>query len=348
MTLRILHLEDDPNDALLTQMCLQDAGMDALVLLVNSRQGFQQALQDHDYDVVLADNSLPGFSGLEALEFCRAHRPKARFISLCGYLPEADAEKYASAGAVHLSKDRLQELPQLLTASAVPVSAEAPTGRPWQPSLFEHTLKGLTFAVAHDLGGPFLRIRAYAQMLESARLDESGQAALQLIKAEAQRGVDMIAGVQGLARVWERELKPQSVPVASLLAEIPLRAKLRQRLPEGFALRADPELLKMALESLLSNADKFSSENPAAEVEVGAQDAQTVYVRDNGVGFDLSSGRRLFMPFQRLHPEDRFPGLGVGLAVVQQVACRHGGSVWAEAAPNQGATFYLRFPPERL
>jgi light-regulated signal transduction histidine kinase (bacteriophytochrome) len=113
------------------------------------------------------------------------------------------------------------------------------------------------------------------------------------------------------------------------------------------AARGDRSLLKQVWVNLIGNAVKYSSkiENPRVEVGARAEGRLIVYwVRDNGAGFDMKYAGKLFGVFQRLHLPEEFPGTGVGLAIVQRVVSRHGGRVWAEAAPNQGACFYFTLP----
>ena len=108
---------------------------------------------------------------------------------------------------------------------------------------------------------------------------------------------------------------------------------------------ADPRLLRIALENLLSNALEVQlarAASAASTVGTQAGDARPVYfVRDNGVGFDMKYADKLFVPFQRLHPEAEFPGSGIGLVTVQRIVARHGGRIWADAKPDEGATFYF-------
>jgi light-regulated signal transduction histidine kinase (bacteriophytochrome) len=120
------------------------------------------------------------------------------------------------------------------------------------------------------------------------------------------------------------------------------RRKIDTRVADGLVVQADPRLLTVMLENLLGNAWKFTSKQPAATIEVGreARNGETVYfIKDNGAGFSMEHATKLFAPFQRLHAASDFEGTGIGLATVNRVVARHGGRVWAEAKPGQGATF---------
>jgi len=115
----------------------------------------------------------------------------------------------------------------------------------------------------------------------------------------------------------------------------------------GLKAQADPQLIRAVLDNLLGNAVKFSSKNPHARVEFACmkQDGKMIFfVRDNGVGFDMTYASKLFGTFQRLHSSKDFEGSGIGLANVQRIIQRHHGQVWAESQPGQGATFFFTLP----
>jgi light-regulated signal transduction histidine kinase (bacteriophytochrome) len=124
----------------------------------------------------------------------------------------------------------------------------------------------------------------------------------------------------------------------------------------------DPQLLRLVLQNLIENSWKFTCKKTAARIEFGiapagtkpkmalglpVSEAPVFFVRDNGAGFDMAHATKLFAPFQRLHRQSDFPGTGIGLASVQRILCRHGGAIWAEAAPDLGATFYFTLPTNK-
>jgi len=160
----------------------------------------------------------------------------------------------------------------------------------------------------------------------------------------------MIDDLLTLARLGRQPITKQRIEPAELVREVlqELRAEIEGRqvdlqIGELPACDADPALLKHVYTNLLSNALKYTRKREHAVIEVGCQvEGNPVYfVRDNGAGFDMQYAGKLFNVFQRLHRAEDFEGTGVGLALVRRIIKRHGGRIWAEAAPNQGATFYF-------
>ena len=173
------------------------------------------------------------------------------------------------------------------------------------------------------------------------------------VRAAAQRMSKLIDDLLALARVVRGDCARQRVDLSELAAGVD--AELREEHPDrviefvnepGVIVTGDPTLLHVLLHNLLSNAWKFTAPAPDARVEFGRgpiNGEQTYFVRDNGVGFDMKNASQLFGVFQRLHPLRDFPGNGIGLAIVQRAVERHGGRVWAEATPGQGAPSVSRW-----
>jgi light-regulated signal transduction histidine kinase (bacteriophytochrome) len=210
-------------------------------------------------------------------------------------------------------------------------------------------LDALSYGISHDLRAPLRHVSGFSRALLddcAHQLDATGQDYVRRIVAGADRMAAMLDGLLELARLGRAELRPEPVDLGALAAvaanELSASAggrSVRVEIAAPLVATGDPRLLRLLLGQLIGNAWKFSAHEPAAEIAVGASEGEGFFVADNGVGFDMSQAERLFVPFQRLHPADRFPGTGIGLAVVQRIVHRHGGRVWAEAAEGEGATF---------
>jgi light-regulated signal transduction histidine kinase (bacteriophytochrome) len=215
-------------------------------------------------------------------------------------------------------------------------------------------LEAFAYAVSHDLRAPLRSMSGFSQILQETAppgLDEKSRHYLQRIHDASVRMSSLIDDLLNLSRIGRSELTARPINLSQIAAEA--AAAVRERHPTRdvqleiapeMEVSADPRLLRIALENLLSNAWKYTARCPQARVSVGTQagDHGAVYfVRDNGVGFDMKYADKLFVPFQRLHPEAEFPGSGIGLVTVQRILARHGGRVWADAKPDEGATFYF-------
>jgi light-regulated signal transduction histidine kinase (bacteriophytochrome) len=162
---------------------------------------------------------------------------------------------------------------------------------------------------------------------------------------------ELIDDLLTLSRVTRSELKRERVDLSALARTV--LAGFQRLEPErdveiviepNLIAEADRQLAAIALDNLLGNAWKFTSKRPRARIEIGAtaENGEVAYfVRDNGAGFDMTYGDKLFGVFQRLHPETDFPGTGVGLATVARITARHRGRIWAHGMPDEGATFFF-------
>jgi PAS domain S-box-containing protein len=219
-------------------------------------------------------------------------------------------------------------------------------------------LESFSYSVSHDLRAPLRSVDGYSQaLLEDCAglLDETGRQHIQRIRNASQRMAQLIDGLLTLSRLTRLEMQRERLSLSVLARSI--AQELQQREPDrhvefsiadGLEARADARLMRAALENLLGNAWKYTARHEQPRIEFGAQPqpsaAPVYFVRDNGAGFDMAYVDRLFVAFQRLHSAQEFPGDGIGLATVRRIIHRHGGRVWAEGAPNQGATFYFSLP----
>lgn len=216
-------------------------------------------------------------------------------------------------------------------------------------------LEAFSYSVSHDLRAPLRVIDGFAQILAADYAPSMAEAArrhLDRIQHATARMGELIDDLLQLSRVGREDLNVKTVNLSQVAEDI-LR-ELKQREPDrrtrlGIApdqsVRGDVQLLRIVLENLLGNAWKFTRNREVTEIEFGAlhDGKATVYfVRDNGVGFNQKYAYKLFGAFQRLHSEDEFEGTGIGLATVQRIISRHGGSVWAESKPGEGAVFFFR------
>jgi len=220
-------------------------------------------------------------------------------------------------------------------------------------------LDAFCYSVSHDLRAPLRHVVGYVEILRERAgpgLDEEGQRYLSSIANAAARMSRLIDGLLQLSRYTRAPLEKQRLALDSLVSDVRREVERDAAgrtitwaigpLPE---VDADHALFRVVLTNLLSNAVKYTRGRPDARIEVSGGDdtdagESVVFVRDNGVGFDMQYADKLFGVFQRLHPADQFEGTGIGLANVHRVVSRHGGRVWAEAEVDQGATFYVALP----
>jgi PAS domain S-box-containing protein len=220
-------------------------------------------------------------------------------------------------------------------------------------------LEAFSYSVSHDLRAPLRAISGFTELVADGyaeRLDDEARGYLARVKAASTRMSNLINDLLDLSRVSRAEILRGSVDLSRLADEVV--AELRAGDPErnvnvtiepGMSAQADPGLARILLANLIGNAWKFTVKRAQATIEVGltGRNGRAVFfVRDNGSGFDMAHADKLFAPFQRLHTEREFTGTGIGLAIVQRIVHRHGGSVTAESAEDVGTTLYFSFDPD--
>jgi light-regulated signal transduction histidine kinase (bacteriophytochrome) len=250
------------------------------------------------------------------------------------------------------------------------VSLEGDTLTPLdQPNLMTPTEQELLrYSISHDLRAPLRVIDGFARILkdeEGPRMDRMSNEHLDRLLAAAGRMNTMIDAVLAQAQLTQSAIERETVDLSAIahqvaeelagerqseLGQVPFGLGVTWTLAAGMVATGDPDLLRRVLENLMGNAVKYSSKVPNPKVEVGmveAADPKVYFVRDNGAGFDMQHAQKLFGLFQRLHSSKEFPGSGVGLAGVQIIVRRHGGRIWAESQPGQGACFYFTLSETR-
>jgi signal transduction histidine kinase len=214
-------------------------------------------------------------------------------------------------------------------------------------------LESFSYSVSHDLRAPLQVIDGFGRALLSkhlGQLDDRARHYLERIGENTRQMGALIDDLLSLSRVTRTQLRAEAVDLAPSARRIveQLRAgepgrQVAVEIDDSILCRGDPGLLAILLDNLVGNAWKFTSRRTDALIRIGsalAPDGERVFhVADNGAGFDMAHSGKLFSAFQRLHAANEFPGTGIGLATVQRIVMRHGGRVWAEAAPGRGATF---------
>lgn len=213
-------------------------------------------------------------------------------------------------------------------------------------------LEAFCYSVSHDLRAPLRSIDGFAFALVQDyedKLDSEGVDFLHRIRGAAKRMDELISALLALSRLTRSELDLERVNVSEL-AEI-VAADLQRQNPmanveisiqANLSARADRKMLQVLVDNLFSNAAKFSAKAAHPRIEFGRVEPNgPFFVRDNGVGFDMKDSSKLFQPFERLHSPREFSGNGIGLATVQRIVRKHGGTIWAEAEVDNGATFYF-------
>jgi two-component system sensor histidine kinase/response regulator len=365
----ILMVDDDATKRFALKAILAPLGQN--VIEASSGPDALRQLLKQDFAVILLDVRMPGMDGFEAAQMIR-QRPRSELTPIIfvtaldraetdmgrGYdlgavdfvfAPVVPAimrakvsvfvELYRSQQELRRYRTQLERLVQERTTALTAINRE---------------LEAFSYSVSHDLRAPLLAFNGLNRSLlddYGNDLDARARDYLQRMSRASERMSSVFDGLQTLFRLTSGEIHREPCDISALAAEIvdEMRASDPERrvevsISDGLTVSADPRLARILLANLISNAWKFTSKEPAARIEIGAEmvDGDTrQFVRDNGVGFDMIYAHKLFGAFQRLHSQSEFSGAGIGLATVRRIVNRHGGRAWAEGAVGEGATFYF-------
>jgi light-regulated signal transduction histidine kinase (bacteriophytochrome) len=218
-------------------------------------------------------------------------------------------------------------------------------------------MESFSYSVSHDLRAPVRALAGYARMLDEDHgglLPAEGRRFLEVIQAEARRMGSLIDDLLILSRLGRRMMTRTRTDVGLLFERVVAEVRVHHpgrlfeirsaNVPEALA---DPSLLQQVLVNLVTNAVKYAKPGTPVSIEltgktIGSENTYTI--RDRGLGFDMRYADKLFGVFQRLHTDDDIEGTGIGLAIVERIISRHGGRVWAEGTPGQGASFHFTLP----
>ncbi len=270
---------------------------------------------------------------------------EARILERTSQLAVANEALKREVAERHRAEEDIRKINAQLEARVLERTAEL--------AATNQDLEAFTYSVAHDLQAPLRNIRSFTQLLEEegAGLPEESKQFLTRIDSRAQHMAQLISGLLNLSMIGKQGLRHQRVElnhivdevVSGLQSDMPDR-RIDWKIQELPARACDPNLIKQVFANLLSNAVKYTKPRETAVIEVGQAriNGETpIFIRDNGVGFDMKYADKLFGVFQRLHPVAEFEGTGIGLATVDRIIRKHGGRVWAEAEEKKGATFYF-------
>jgi two-component system sensor histidine kinase/response regulator len=357
---KLLLVDDHPENLLALEAILEAPGQE-LVLARSGSEALRQLLL-HDFAAIILDVMMPEMDGFETAALIR-QRERSRytpiiFLTALGRSDEALFRGYDVGAVDYLVKPVVPSILKSKVGVFVQLKkqSEMLEQKNIELNATIQELEAFTYTVAHDLRAPLARIDGFSQAvleLQNDRLDEEGRRYLQRVRAGTQRMCRLVDDLLMLSKVSRHELRRERVDWSAMARSI--ASDLRQRepyreveliVPAELIVSGDPALLHSALFNLLENAWKFTSKHSTARIELGLDEIsgeRVYFVRDDGAGFDMASSDRLFQAFHRLHSGAEFPGSGVGLATVARIVKRHGGRLWAEAAPERGATFFFTF-----
>jgi signal transduction histidine kinase len=279
---------------------------------------------------------------------------QAEAIAAGDYTPTVNSDRRDEIGRLMIASNtmaaRIRDAHQDLEMQVTKRTAEL--------AAVNEELESFSYSVSHDLRAPLRHIGGFANLLETSagpRLEATDRRYLKTITDAATRMGQLIDDLLAFSRSSRSPMVKRTVNLHALIEDVrrEVASSVNGRtirwtvgaLPQ---VKADPAMLRQVVANLLFNAVKYTGTRSEAQIDIGASGEHTgevtVFVRDNGVGFDMEYAHKLFGVFQRLHRLDEFEGTGIGLANVRRIVQRHGGRVWADAALDQGATFYFSLP----
>jgi len=359
----LLVVDDNTVHMIALSNALMDTG-EYQVTAVSSAHEALKLLQQQRFDLVLTDLRMPEMDGIEFLR--RAHEFDSDIVGvvMTGHGAIDTAIEAMKAGALDYV------LKPFKLATIVPVLRRGLEVRQLrkevaqlQSRVREHVvelevanqeLEAFSYTVSHDLRAPLRVISGMSTVLVQSYAPQMPGEAQQLvtrISSSADHMSQLIDHLLEFSSLSRQPVAKRSIDVAAIVLEVldmlyqsNINNRIKVVVGDLPAANADPLLLRQVYSNLLSNAFKFTRLKKDPQVEIGckSEGAENIYfVRDNGAGFDMSQAADLFKVFHRLHHKNQFEGTGVGLAFVHRIVQRHGGRIWAEAAVNQGATFYF-------
>jgi signal transduction histidine kinase len=365
---KILIVDDEASQMKALCNTLKDHGYETVGF--SSATAALTELQRTEFDLLLSDLMMPEMNGIELLQAALKKYRHLVGIIMTGEGTIGTAIQAMKSGALdYILKpfklsailpvlDRALAVRRLrLENAALELRVRERTA---QLEAANKELEAFSYSVSHDLRTPVRHIDGFTGLLLKSEpsLSENGKRYLDLIAGSSKRMGQLIDDLLNLSRNSRAEMRCTDVNLQELVEEVLQRLKpetenrnihwTKGELPR---IQADPALLRQVFSNLLLNAIKYTRPRNPAEIEIGSVNAPgeetVIFVRDNGVGFDMNYAGKLFGVFQRLHDQNEFEGTGVGLANVRRIIARHGGRTWAEGKVDGGATFFFALPAPR-
>lgn len=365
----ILVVDDDATKRFALRTIL--APLDENVVEASSGADALRQLLRNEFAVVLLDVRMPVMDGFETAQLIR-QRPRSELTPLIFVTAldqaETDMGRGYNLGAVDFVFAPV--VPAILRAKVTVfvelyrAQQELRRYRTQLETLVEERtialtainreLEAFSYSVSHDLRAPLLSFDGLSKTLlenYSRQLDARATESLEKMREASLRMTSVFDGLQTLFRLTSGEIWREEVDVSALSDQVvdEMKAaspdrKVEVEIAPGIIASGDQRLVRILLTNLVNNAWKFTGTTDAPRITIGCEmvDGESrIFVKDNGVGFDMIDSHRLFGAFQRLHSQSEFPGAGIGLATARRIVNRHGGRIWAEGAVGEGATFYF-------
>jgi two-component system, sensor histidine kinase and response regulator len=383
MKTNILLVDDVPENLIALEAVLGKLNLN--IVKATSGNEALRYLLENEFAMILLDIHMPGLDGLETAKLIRLReRSKNTPIIFLSAYETGDMEvlqAYSMGGVDFILKPIIPEIllykvevlinlfnhnrtlaahTKQLEETNLELAKQLETIQKLNLQLEDtnEQLEAFVYSTTHDLRAPLRIIQSFAKILLDkyvTALDSSGHDYLKRIMDKTQSMSHLIDDLLNLAYASKSEISRQQVNMSQIVREItdemislsPER-QVKVLIQPNIMAQVDKDLIKIVLDNLLANAWKFTSQGSITVIEfqmIQHQKQRVYLVRDNGVGFDMEQGEKLFKPFQRLHSKNDFDGTGIGLTIVRRIVERHGGSVWFEAAVNYGATFYFTLAP---
>jgi two-component system, sensor histidine kinase and response regulator len=365
---KILIVDDKPENLVALRTVLKD--LDVELIEASSGNDALKATLRHDFVLALLDIQMPEMDGYELASILREEKKTAHlpfiFISAV-YTDNLNVFKGYEKGAFSFITKPFQ--PEILVnkvkffidkheqeISLYELNRDL-ASKNAELQLMNQELESFSYSVSHDLRAPLRGINGFATILKEdyeTKLDDDAKRVINVIIDNSLRMSSLIDSLLSLSRLGRKEMSKRLININSMARDVVKEFRvlhnnknLRVTIKDLHEAEGDQELLKQVFVNLISNAIKYSSKKENAVIEIGSylEDKRvTYYVKDNGSGFNMNYKSKLFGVFQRLHSNNEFEGIGIGLAIVQRIVVRHGGQVWAEGEVDKGATFYFSLP----